>query len=452
MSGITSVILAGGVGTRLWPLSRTNYPKQFLQISGEKSLFQETYTRALKISDACDIYIVTNELHQFLVQNQIREQGTDPANSHILKEPVGRNTLPAITWAVREVIRHNSPKKVVVFPSDHSLDENAIHDITNAISLTDQYLVTFGVRPTSPHTGYGYIAPGVACGPGMTIQEFKEKPDKITAQQYLKDGYLWNSGIFLFDADLFCEELTQYAPDIALAFHGDDPDYHAIRSISIDYGLMEKTEKGAVVPLTATWSDLGTFQAWYCHAQHDSFENVGDFTAIDATGNYVHTGQKHAALIGVSNLVVVDTDDALLVCSRDETERVGTLVSELKAQADPITEIHRHVYRPWGAYTELERCKNFRIKRITVMPGEKLSLQMHRHRSEHWIVVSGMADVSLGDETYCISAGESTFVKAGTRHRLGNSGILPLEVIEVQIGEYLEENDIERYDDTYGRI
>ncbi len=451
MNTITSVILAGGIGTRLWPLSRTNYPKQFLQIADRESLFQETFTRALKLSDPSDIYIVTSELHQFLVINQIRECGCDPALTHILREPVGKNTLPAITWAVHEILRCSSPKKIVVFPSDHSLEEQAITDIKNALFLTDQFLVTFGVQPQYPHTGYGYIAPGEPCGIGMTIAEFKEKPDRETAIEYLKKGYLWNSGIFSFNADLFCEELHRYAPDIADAFKVPHPDYYAIRSISMDYGLMEKTRRGAVVLLTAKWSDLGTFQAWYDHAVHDADGNAGTFTAIDASRNYVHTGDKRTALIGVSDLVVVDTMDALLVCKRDESERVGSLVSQLKAESDPITEIHRHVYRPWGGYTELERCNNFRIKRITVRPGEQLSLQMHRHRSEHWIVVRGMADVTLGDEILCIGAGESTFVKAGTRHRLGNSGILPLEVIEVQIGEYLEEDDIERYDDTYGR-
>ncbi|HWQ66366.1 MAG TPA: mannose-1-phosphate guanylyltransferase/mannose-6-phosphate isomerase [Methanospirillum sp.] len=450
MSQIYPVILAGGVGTRLWPLSRTYYPKQFLQINGH-SLFQETYLRALDLSEPEQIQIVTNEMHQFLVRDQITELGFAISDEQILSEPVGRNTLPAIAWAVREIARENASAKVIVFPSDHKLGHEAIDEIKGAAGLADDFLVTFGIRPAGPHTGYGYIAPGEKVGVGYRVREFKEKPDLKAAEEYVSEGYLWNSGMFLFTVKIFEEELLRYQPDISGAFSKPDLQYSSLPSLSIDYGLLELSDRVATVPLTAYWTDLGTFAAWYDVADKDAHGNVGTLEEIESSGNFVSCGDRVTALIGIENTIVVDTDDALLVCHRDKAEQVGALVKTLKKAGNPITEYHRKVFRPWGSYTHLEETTGYKIKRLTVNPGKRLSLQRHHHRSEHWVIVTGTADVTLAEDQKFLRPGESTYVPAGVMHRLGNSGKIPLEVIEVQIGEYLEEDDIERTEDDFHR-
>ena len=439
-----SVILAGGVGTRLWPLSRTYYPKQFLRIDGY-SLFQETYLRALRLSGPEEIVVVTNEVHQYLVKNQVEDLGYSIPDEAILKEPVGKNTLPAITWAMKEIGTRFGDSLVVVFPSDHHLDPAAVEEIRGAAQIAGEYLVTFGIPPTRPHTGYGYISPGKKLATGYEVKEFREKPDRETAERYIKSGYLWNSGIFLFSTKRYFEELSTYQPGLDEAFSGGVPDYETLPSLSIDYGLLEKSRRVAVVPLSAEWTDLGTFQAWYDFYPHTAEDNVGEAEYIESRRNFVHAPGKKVALVGVNDLVLVDTGDALLACDLASSEHVGELVAKYRESGDPIVDF-------WGSYTELEKSRFFRIKRVTVKTGKKLSLQMHRHRSEHWIVVSGMADVILGDRTVHLRQGESTFVPAGTIHRLGNSGKIPLEVIEVQIGEYLEEDDIVRFSDDYNRV
>jgi len=450
MNSLKSVILAGGVGTRLWPLSRTYHPKQFLKIDGY-SLFQETFLRALRLSAPGDIIIVTNEVHQFLVTNQVEELGYFLTESQVLKEPIGRNTLPAITWAMVEIRKRFGDSEVVIFPSDHKLEESATDEIKMAIGIANDYLVLFGIPPTHPNTGYGYIAQGAPLASGYRVLEFKEKPDLATAEQYLVSGYLWNSGMFLFSTKIFFEELARYQPEFLRAFEGDAPDYDALPSLSIDYGLLEKSKHVAVVPLKAPWTDLGTFQAWYEYRDHDPAGNTGEAEYLDSRGNFVSAPGRKVALLGVNNLVVVDTGDALLVADTVQSGRVNELVRRLRDRGDPVVDYPLQVQRPWGSYIELERSQFFRIKRLTVKPGEKLSLQKHLHRSEHWIVVSGMADVQLDGKKYQFKRGESTYVPEGTKHRLGNSGKIPLEVIEVQIGEYLEEDDIIRFNDRYKR-
>lgn len=450
MASLKSVILAGGVGTRLWPLSRTHYPKQFLKIDGH-SLFQETYLRSKKLSTPDEILVVTNEIHQYLVKSQIEELGESPADDQILKEPEGKNTLPAITWAMDEIRSRFGESDVAIFPSDHKLDDSATGEIAAASGVAADYLVTFGIPPTHPNTGYGYIAKGREVPPGYLVREFKEKPDSAMARQYVESGYLWNSGMFLFSTGRFFSEMKEYQPEFLEAFQGDSPDYGILPALSVDYGLLEKSKNVAVVPLKARWTDLGTFQAWYEYRDHDQNGNSGKAEYLDSHNNFVYAPGKEVALIGISDSVIVDTGDALLVADTASSGRVNEIVRRFKTKGDPIVDYPRLVYRPWGSYVELERSTFFRIKRLTVKPGEQLSLQKHLHRSEHWIVVSGMADVQLDGRKIQVRRGESTYVPEGMKHRLGNSGKIPLEVIEVQIGEYLEEDDIIRFDDRYNR-
>jgi len=450
MHRIYTIILAGGVGTRLWPLSRTYYPKQFLQVN-DHSLFQKTYLRALEMCSADSVFIVTNSLHHFLVKNQISDLGHQIPDDQILLEPSGKNTLPAITWAVTEIQKRSADAEVFVFPSDHLLSHDAIHELKEALPIGKTHIVTFGITPSIPHTGYGYISPGEKLQTGYSVREFKEKPDARTAQEYVDKGYFWNSGIFLFSVPVFISELVKYQPDIASAFEKGVV-WDKLPSISIDYGILEHSDAVAVVPLFSSWSDLGNFNAWYEISEKDGCNNTGDCVAIESYGNFVTTEDRFTALIGIKDTIVVETCDALLVCHRDMAEKVGDLVKELKNEGNPITEIHRLVYRPWGSYLGLEKGPGFQIKRITVDPGKRLSLQRHHHRSEHWVVVHGTADVELDGTRSFIRPGESTFVPAGVMHRLGNSGKIPLEVIEVQIGEYLEEDDIERTQDDYKRV
>ena len=388
-----SIILAGGIGSRLWPLSREYYPKQFIQFNG-RSLFQKCCDRAARLSAPDDIFVVTNEVHQYLVRDQMEEIGSTIADDHLLIEPVGKNTLPAIAWAMRRIRNLSGPATVVVFPSDHLLADDAIDTIRAAEPLTDGYLVTFGVCPSSPHTGYGYIKPGKTLPPGFTVDEFKEKPNEKTAREYVGKGYFWNSGIFLLSVDRFFEELECYCPDLSAAFRDTDtPDFKALAPVSIDYGLLERSARVAVVPLQSAWSDLGTFKAFFDAGDHDTEGNVGKADYIDAKNNYVHAPEKHVGLIGVSDLVVVDTADALLVCDNRQTEQVKQLVALYNKRDNPVARFHRKVHRPWGSYTVLEDSGFFKIKRVTVKPGKKLSLQLHHHRSEHWVVVSGTAEV-----------------------------------------------------------
>jgi len=450
MIPIQSIILAGGVGTRLWPLSRRHFPKQFLSFD-TRSLFQMTYERARRLSGDEGITVVTNTIHRYIVMNQLEAIGCAIPPERLLLEPVGKNTLPAITWAMEMHRRIDREAVSAIFPSDHLLEGSAVEEIRSAAGLAGDNLITFGIPPTRPHTGYGYIRRGEPLGRGYRVSEFREKPDEKTAAKLIREGCLWNSGIFLLSSGLFFRELRRHQPGVERAFAGGEPGYQNLPEISMDRGLLEKSDRVAVVPLQAAWDDLGDFGALYEHEPRDGEGNAGPAEFIDAHGNYVRAGGKHVGVISADNLVIVDTPDALLVCGRGEAPRVRELVDRYEERHDPITQFHLQVHRPWGSYTVLEEARSYKIKRVSVSPGKRLSLQLHRHRSEHWIVVSGTAWIQLGEEQFTLSPNEGTFVRAGVRHRLGNPGAAPLEVIEVQSGDYLGEDDIVRFDDEYGR-
>lgn len=446
-----TVILAGGTGTRLWPLSREAYPKQFIKLFNGQSLFEKTVQRASVFSKAEDIYIVTNESHKFSVVDALSDVNVKVPDENILLEPASRNTLPAIYLAVKEI--DDKDEDIAVLPSDHHLvlDEKYINGFEAAQSLSKNYLVTFGIKPTRPHTGYGYIKPGKELKGGYEVNQFVEKPDENTAEEYMEKGYLWNSGMFMFKAGLFMEECQKYQPDLVKAFKTERP-YDLLPDISIDYGLMENTDKVAVVPLDVHWNDVGSFDAFHEVLDKDEDDNAvkGEYIPIDSQNNFV-IGDRLIATIGMKNTIVVDTGDAILVCSRDDAQRVKELVDILKSKNDERAIVHRTVYRPWGSYTVLGEGDLYKMKNLTVLPGKRLSLQKHYHRNEHWVVVRGVANVTVGDRTFLLERGENTFIPMGSVHRLENPGKIPLEVIEVQIGEYLGEDDIERFQDDFGR-
>lgn len=453
-----AIILAGGSGTRLWPLSRTYYPKQFLKLKNmDKSFFQMSFERCLKLTNLNEIYIVTNNNYKFLILDQIEELGYKFNKSQILIEPLSKNTLPAIYYGVKE-IQKQGDDIVAVFPSDHLIadEEKFAVTIKKGERLVGEYIITFGIKPNKPHTSYGYIKPEAPLTTGFQVGEFTEKPNQQTALTYLKKGYLWNSGIFMFKADIFTEELKQYCPEVYQAFAASDINeiYQKTPDISIDYGIMEKSQRVAVIPLDVAWTDLGSFDAFYDEFNCDDKGNVtfGGDILIDSGNNLLYNSKdKVVALIGVNDLIVVDEKDALLICRKDQSQKVKEVVKQLKAKNNAKADYHLTVHRPWGSYTILEEGFFYKIKRITVLPEKKLSYQLHHHRSEHWIVVRGTAKVSIEGKEFFVRSGESTYVQAGHKHRLENPGKIPLEVIEVQLGEYLEENDIVRFNDDFGR-
>jgi len=457
MTGIKSIILAGGSGTRLWPLSREMYPKQFLKF-GDTSLFQETVLRCLEISNISEIFVVTNEAQKFFVIGQIMEMGYTIPPENVLIEPEGKNTLPAIFFGMREIEKKFGRSVVGVFSSDHVLDRTAMQTISSAEGLASDYLVTFGVVPSFPHTGYGYIKTSEICGPGYRVSEFREKPDLETAKKYIQEGCLWNSGMFLLDTQLFFEEVKKHAPSVFACFeNGKDINeiYACVDNISIDYGIMEKSDRVAVVKLEQKWSDLGNFAAIYDELEKDPAGNVVlgcDPLLLSSDGNLVYSKcGKIVSLIDIKDMVVVDTSDALLICPKSSSQKLKDVVTTLKDRKDERAEIGQTVYRPWGSYTVLEASAGHKIKNITVLPNHKLSLQLHYHRSEHWVVVKGMACVEVGGQQSFLRPGESTFIRAGEKHLLSNPGKVPLEIIEVQLGELVDEEDIVRFDDVYGR-
>lgn len=453
-----TLILAGGSGTRLFPLSRELYPKQFIPLFGSESLFQKTVKNTLAHASPEDITIVTNEKHRFLVQDQL---SSICPGCRVLGEPEAKNTLPAAYYGISEIAKEHGDCNVAVLPSDHLIDPTPkyFQALIRADRLASEYLVTFGVPPTAPNTGYGYIRPGEPLEGGYRVGSFVEKPDLATAEIYIAEGYLWNSGIFVFNTSLFLAECARHAPAVAEAFSLPVREAYAkTPKLSIDYGIMEHTDRAAVVPFEAPWSDLGSFEALYTALSGCETKNAvrGEHLGVETSGNLIisdqeTTGRRLIATIGVSDMAIIDTRDALLVCPLDRSQEVGGIVDQLKDAGDERADVHLTVYRPWGSYTGLEQGERYKIKRITVPPGKRLSLQMHHHRSEHWVVVKGTARVEVDGEEYLVTQGESTFVPAGKKHRLENAGLIPLEIIEVQLGEYVGEDDIVRFDDDFER-
>ncbi len=434
------------------------YPKQFLKLE-ERSLFQDTILRCLQISEISEIYVVTNELHKYFVIGQIEELGYEIPRENILLEPEGRNTLPAIYYGIKEIKEKYGNSTVAIFSSDHKLDSNAMEIIENSQILASEYLVTFGILPDYPHTGYGYIKPGEKIKIGHKVTEFREKPQIEDAKKYISDGCLWNSGMFLFSTDIFLKEVECYIPEIKAAFDSSDDIqeiYRKIPNISIDYGIMEKSSKVVVVQLDHKWSDLGNFNALCDELPKDNEGNCVlecEGLLMNSKDNFIYSSSgKLVSVVDINDLIVVDTTDALMICPRNSCEQVKEVVNILKQKEDERVNLHETVYRPWGSYTLLEKSEKHKIKNISVLPGKKLSLQLHHHRSEHWVVVKGIACVENNGDKFFLRQGESTFIRAGMKHRLSNPGKLPLEIIEVQLGEYVEEDDIIRFDDEFGRV
>ena len=471
---ISPVIMCGGSGTRLWPLSRAQFPKQFLPLVNETSMLQDTMAR-LPAKHQAPVFIC-NEDHRFLVAEQVKQVNCQQAT--ILLEPQGRNTAPAVALAALNALSVNEDALLLVLAADHVInDTEKFHqaiDVATTVALQGK-LVTFGIVPTHAETGYGYIKQGaeqVGDGKGngvYQVAQFVEKPNAETAQNYLECGdYLWNSGMFLFKASRYLEELEKFRPDIlkscqeAMVKVEKDldftrPDNEAFLQCadeSIDYAVMEKTEDAVVVPLDAGWSDVGSYSALWEVCQQDAQQNVikGDVIAHDTSNSYLHSQNKLIATLGVDNLVVIDTPDAVLIADKDKVQNVKEIVNELKAQQRPEAKLHREVYRPWGKYDSVDNGERFQVKRITVNPGAKLSVQMHHHRAEHWIVVSGTAKVTLDGETILLSENQSSYIPIGVVHALENPGKVPLEMLEVQSGSYLGEDDIVRFEDRYGRV
>ncbi|TCI05439.1 mannose-1-phosphate guanylyltransferase/mannose-6-phosphate isomerase [Corallincola luteus] len=472
---ITPVIMAGGSGTRLWPLSRLLYPKQFLSLVSDNSMLQETVAR-LGSLDVTEPVTICNEEHRFIVAEQLRTIGD---LGTIVLEPAGRNTAPAIALAANIVANLNAGKDPVllVLAADHAIEDEAefTQVIEQALPLAEQgKLVTFGIVPKSAHTGYGYIKRGDMVDAGYLVDQFVEKPDGDTAQQYLDSGeYYWNSGMFLFKASRYLEELTALRPDIAAACEAslnnvtkdldfvrvDKEEFLKCPDESIDYAVMESTKDAVVVPLDAGWNDIGSWSAlWEVDKKcADGNAVKGDVILHDTKNCLVHglsenEGQRLVATVGLEDIVIVDTKDAVMVAHKDKVQEVKQIVETLKAQGRSEFKLHREVYRPWGKYDSIDSGGRYQVKHITVKPGGKLSVQMHHHRAEHWIVVSGTAQVTNGDKTILLTENESTYIPVGVVHALENPGKLPLELIEVQSGSYLGEDDIVRFEDRYGRI
>ena len=468
---IIPVILSGGSGTRLWPLSRNEYPKQYLPLAGDNTMLQETILRLSGLDNLADPIIVCNVDHRFLVAEQCQQIGVK--NPIILLEPVGRNTAPAIAAAALQSLKASDDTIMLVLSADHVIqDIDVFHESIKIASgqAQDGKLATFGILPTEANTGYGYIKSSKNnTDGGYKVEEFVEKPDLETAQAYLEQGnYLWNSGMFMFKADVLIDELTIHSPDIVKlvsdAVNNATQDLDFIRleeqsfSLSpvnsIDYVLMEKSDNVVVVPLDAQWNDIGSWSALYDIGAKDSSGNVlkGDVIAKDTTNSYIYASHHVVTAVGVDNLVVIDTPDATFIANQDKAHEVKSIVESLQKKGRDEARSNRKVYRPWGWYDSIEVGVHFQVKRLHVNPGAKLSLQMHHQRAEHWVVVSGTATAINGEDVLTLTEGDATYILIRTTHSLENKTNEQLEIIEVQSGSYLGEDDIVRFEDIYGRV
>lgn len=466
------VILSGGVGSRLWPLSREHYPKQLLALASEQTMLQSTITRLGKLPDLAPPIIVCNEDHRFLVAEQLRCIQIKP--SAILLEPVGRNTAPAIAIAAFAALEKDPNAILLALPADHLIQKNDIFQevINQAFLLANQeLLITFGIVPTKPETGYGYIKRGEQITQQIhKVAQFIEKPNLETAEKYLETGeYFWNSGMFLFKAQTYLEELKQFEPQIfdicqkafdklSLDLNSDfvrvdEEIFKQCISKSIDFAVMERTSKAAVVSLDAGWSDIGAWSALWEIGEQDAQGNIvqGDVFAEKINNCYLRSEYRLLAALGIENLIVVETADAVLVAHKDYAQNVKNVVEHLKKTKRNEADLHRKVFRPWGSYESIDSEQRFQVKRIIVNVGASLSLQMHHHRAEHWIIVKGTAKITRGEETFLLTESQSTYIPLGVKHRLENPGKIPLEIIEIQSGSYLGEDDIVRFEDHYGR-
>lgn len=466
---IVAVILSGGAGTRLWPASRESHPKPFMKLADGETLIEKTYARAKALG--AEVLTVTNRDYYFMSRDEQERVGV---SGSFLLEPFGRNTAPAIALAAKIIkATQGSDAIMLALAADHLIEDQAAFAaaVADAAALAQSgNLVTFGIGPTTPETGFGYIEKGQSLGAGYQVARFVEKPDLKTAKGYIASGnYLWNSGMFCFKAGAFLEELGKHAPEVAKA---NDACWQAMQplnnptmveipadifkqapDISIDYAVMEKSDKVVVVPGHFGWNDIGSWNAIRDLVQPDSQQNraLGEAIFIDTSNTFVQSEDRLVAAVGINDLMIIETPDALLVAHPDKAQEVKKVVSQLKKDGHDAFKLHRTVARPWGTYTVLEEAPGFKIKRIEVKPGASLSLQMHRHRSEHWVVVSGMAKITNGDNETRIHANESTYIPVGHKHRLENPGASPCVIIEVQCGAYVGEDDIVRFEDVYGR-
>ena len=466
---VIPVILCGGAGTRLWPLSRELYPKQLLALVDDYSLLQNTVSRCAGHPDVTAPMLVCNEEHRFLVAEQLREIEVEA--SRIILEPEGRNTAPAVALAAHEAMKADDDAILVVLPSDHVIQKTALflEALTTAIDLAkDDALVTFGVVPDKPETGYGYIKKGMATGAAFKVDKFVEKPDVATASEFLQSGlYCWNSGMFVFKASAYLKELAAQTPEIADAMarataevsvdldftRVDAEAFKSSPSDSIDYAVMEHTADALVVPLDADWSDIGSWDALWQISEKDEHNNtlVGDAVVHGVEGSLVWSESRLVSVVGLNDVIVVETADAVMVASQDQAQDVKSIVNQLKGSDRIERTFHQKVYRPWGYYEGLDAGPAFQVKRLGVNPGASLSLQLHHHRAEHWVVVNGIATVTVGEKVFDLNPNESCYIPLETRHRLQNLTEEPLEIIEVQSGSYLGEDDIVRFEDNYGR-
>lgn len=461
------VVMAGGSGSRLWPLSRSLYPKQFISLTSEKSMLQETIVRLSGLDHQSPL-LICNEEHRFIVAEQLRKQNIQ--HGGIILEPIGRNTAPAIALAALHAVKNGEDPLLLVLAADHVIQDSlAFSDAVRAAipSAEQGMLVTFGIIPTAPETGYGYIKHGDAIEESVfRVAQFVEKPDLDTAEQYLASGeYYWNSGMFLFKASRYLEELKEHHPNMLeaceSAMQGSRQDLDFIRLAeeafflcpddSIDYAVMEKTHDALVVPMNAGWSDVGSFSALWEVSAKDDLGNVavGDVLTDQTSSSYIYAQNKLVSTVGVDNLVIIETKDAVLVANKDKVQDVKNIVNKLKAQNRSECEQHREVYRPWGSHDEIAEGERFHVKHLRVKPGEKTALQMHHHRAEHWVVVQGTAKVTNGEKSYLVSENQSTYIPLGSAHRIENPGKVDLHLIEVRSGNYLEEDDIVRLEE-YG--